>query len=402
MSLFFRFTILAAALVLAGCNFPGSQVEQPTPFTTEQPTPPEAQPSPMPGTLEPTPTNEPEETAGLLAYIGTDENVWLVNPSNGEQQQLTHDGATFQPGAERETTSYSVPQWSSDGRLLAFRKEVGTPTSQGYDFTFDLWVYDAASAQLQVVLAGQQVIGYAWQPGTWRIAYALPIDNQYFGRSGPATEYAQGIWVVDVETGNSAELVEPERGYTLVNPVWSPDGRLLSFEEVLYMEGRGKFAYYDMEAQQYVAWDEVLGFYSWSPDGEQITFDQLAYVPSGTERIFLRERQSQNEQVISPQLGAGGYAFMPVFSPQGDRIAYLADRDGMEGGRSTLMVSSLQSGETLQLGEFEGLWNLAWSPDGSRVAITTGPYESRRVVEVSLADGSARALGEGSQAAWQP
>ena len=61
-----------------------------------------------------------------------------------------------------------------------------------------------------------------------------------------------------MDSGESSELVKAERGVALYTPIWSPDGRYLGFDELVYMEGRGPFAYYDFEGGQYVAWRTPL------------------------------------------------------------------------------------------------------------------------------------------------
>jgi hypothetical protein len=79
------------------------------------------------------------------------------------------------------------------------------------------------------------------------LAYIPELEGEYFTTRGdkPDSTYAKGIIGFEVDSGETVELVKPERGYALYGPVWSPDGRFLSFNELLYMEGRGPFAYYD-------------------------------------------------------------------------------------------------------------------------------------------------------------
>ena len=81
----------------------------------------------------------------------------------------------------------------------------------------------------------------------WRTGWArTPITSLPAAKSDAAL--ATGISAIDLDTGETSLLVEPENGYTLILPTWSPDGRFISFDELIYMEGRGPFAYYDFEA----------------------------------------------------------------------------------------------------------------------------------------------------------
>jgi len=260
-------------------------------------------------------------------------------------------------------------------------------------------VYELATGQSRPVLLNQQTAGYAWKPGAYLIVYGTMIDTQYFLTHDP--QYANGIWAVDIETGEPYEFVAPEGGRPLVGPHWSPDGRFLGFDEVLYMEGSGEFAFYDFEAQKYTAWKDVIGSYSWSPDGSQIAYDRLSYTPQGNERIWLNTCQQDNERAFSPQYEQG-YSFGPIFSPQGDRIAYLSNLGDLESTQVSLFVVDIAGSEGPSLGTFEQTWELDWSPDGKWLALNNGPYENQQILIVSTDDGSTQTLTQGSAFAWQP
>ena len=414
-------TLLFVLGLLASCAAPVPQIAQPSPIVTQglvpdatsspirnTPLPPS---SPTPtgwaptATVEPTltPTPTSEAPPGWIAYTGVDENIWLINAATGEKRQVTQDAMPNKPGVEKETITYCCAQWSSDGRLLAYQRELGTPISSGYHYLDGLWVYDVISGAARQVLENQDVVGYTWKPLTHLIAYALPVAQGYFTkqRGQLSAKDALGIWALNIDEGDPFELVQPQRGFSLVNPKWSKDGRFLAFDEVLGMEGRGQFAHYDFEAKEYVAWDRVIGSYDWAPDSRQIAYDELAYVPSGTERIWLSDRLGKGEQAFSPQYNKG-YAFNPVFSPQGDKLAYLAALNGPESNQYTLFVQPLETGEPRSLGVFEQAGDLAWSPDGKQLTLFGGPYEERQVQVVTIANGSVMTLAKGNQPAWQP
>ncbi len=359
--------------------------------------------SPASPTPEPTETvtSEPETPAAWIAYIATDGNLWLVDRVTGNREQLTQDAEPLKPESDQQSVTYCCPRWSSDGVLLAYQQEVTTPADQGYQQS--LWVYDMEAGQPRPLLENQQVHGFDWQPGTHLLAYGLPIATEYFLTSPgePNEEFANGIWAIDVEGGEPYELVPPQRGYGLVAPNWSPDARFLGFDEVMYMEGRGQFAYYDFMSQQYFAWDEVIGWYSWSSDGEQIAYDRMAYVPTSEERIWLNSRQGDTERALSPDYELG-YAFWPLFAPKGENLAYLAELSGTENQLYHLFVMEVPDGEPQDLGIFERVQWLSWSPDGTYLIFSAGPYEQQQVVEVMVADAVYNFLLQGSQPAWQP
>jgi Tol biopolymer transport system component len=162
------------------------------------------------------------------------------------------------------------------------------------------------------------------------------------------------------------------------------------------MEGKGPFAYFDFENQQYISWDEPLGNYDWSPDGSQLAYDRLSYTANGTERIFTHPRLDGAEVQVSPDV-AQGYAFYPVYSPDGQKIAYLSNPSGPESYVNTLVVQNLETGEVRELGSYESVWYLEWSSDGKALVFSAGPYDSQIVYGYDLVNGVATELAQGSQ-----
>ena len=180
-------------------------------------------------------------------------------------------------------------------------------------------------------------------------------------------------------------------------PVWSPDGRFISFDEIWNIEGRGMFAYYDFEAGQYTSWEEPIGSHDWSPDGSQIVYDRLTYTPTGEERIYIRAREAGEERQVSPDMEQSGYAFFPTFSPSGEQIAYLANLVGPDSMQDTLFVQDLAGGEPRELGVYESALYPQWAPDGSHVIFSAGPYEAYQIIQVAVEDATSTVLAEGSQ-----
>ena len=95
----------------------------------------------------------------------------------------------------------------------------------------------------------------------------------------------------------------------------------------------------------------------------------------------------------------------PVFSPQGDRIAFFTEA----AGGATLNVYELGSGRSRALGRASGFGlggdAVAWSPDGRQVAFTAPGEEEYGPEAVFVADvetGARRELATGSSPTWSP
>lgn len=353
------------------------------------------------------PTAEPTlEAAQLLAYLAPNGNIYLKQLPMGGEQPITSDatGESIVEGVG--LVSYQQLSWSSDGLLLAFKREEGTPISEGLQFTNSLQVYNLETGELKTLLENTTVAGFSWQPGTHLIAFAVGVDPNYWStRAEVNADLAKGIWTVDADSGATAELVKPERGLHLLLPQWSPDGSVLGFEEVEYMEGRGKFAYYTAADGKYFAVEKQVGDYVWTPDGQRLVFDTLTYSATGTERIWISNRDGSEALRISPDI-AQSYAFFPTLSPSGEQAAYLVQfgmPDEPNQSEIKLFVQPLEQVEPRDVTRFvEPVYDLAWSPDRASLVLTTGVFEGRVIVQVWLADGAIDLLVRGHSPALQP
>ncbi len=399
-----RWTIplFVLALVLTACGQFSVGVEAPMEPTGQvEPTEPVITVTPEPqATLEPgtTPAKPDDSATSLpdLVYVGLDNNLWLLESGSGTPRQLTFDGNPI--GNENSAVEYHFPRLSSDGVQLAFRRDVSVPVENGYDFSSALWVMDLKNGEQTLVQEGL-VAGLAWKPQTHLLAYGTVVEMEYFlSRGEPNAALANGINAFDADSGEIVELVAPERGYTLANPQWSPDGRFLAFSEVEAMEGSGLFAYYNFDLKAYVAWEEAVGIASWSPNGGLLTYARQTYVATGEERLYVRQRDGL-EEIIGPDYAGPAYATSPVFSPNGEQIAYLAYLEGPDTQAATIMVLNLASGEAVSHGQFEGAWDLTWTPDGSMLVFNAGPWEARHIVAIDLSNSSQTVLVEGGQPA---
>jgi Tol biopolymer transport system component len=343
------------------------------------------------------PTSEPREevpdySIPTMVYMGPDDNIWLLETGSQTPRQITFDAN--RTGGDSAEIVYSSPLLSSDGTLLAYYMDVNTPSASGYDSTYGVWVVNLITGEGRQIL-DTRFAGMAWKPGTHLLAYGHEVDMDYsISRGESDTVRPKGIHTIDLDSGEIQYLVAPERGYALSVPNWSPDGRFLAFSESVSME-TGMFAYYDLENQEYVAWDDYVGHASWSPDGSLLTYDRISYVPTGEERLYLRPRQG-DEQLLGPDYDGPAYASQPVFSPAGDQIAYLARLEGPMTDFATIMVLDLAGGEPKSLGQFQDVWEFSWVPDGSHLVFSFGLYPSRHIIALNIADGSQTRLAAGT------
>ncbi len=203
---------------------------------------------------------EPVDTGSLpavtIAYTGPDGNIWVLDTTQGGPRQITMDAAQDPSG---ETVNYYFPWLSSDGALVAFRRDQGRPVASGLEFSFGLWVHDLNTGECRQIYDWLPA-GFSWEPGTHRLAFGQSVSDGYFTARGDIDpSLAGGIMELDWDTGQTGELVKPERGFTLNGPSWSPDGSYLVFSAGPY------------ENQEVIAVDVTSGTATMLASGTNVT-----------------------------------------------------------------------------------------------------------------------------------
>ncbi len=339
-----------------------------------------------------------------VAFVDVNNNIAMLNPVSGELKQITEDGSIPVMNAEigSKTFLYRSPTWSSDGEFLAFQQEIDTQKSDLVETTMNLWVYDPEKETSNIVLENEYLSGYSWKPGSHGISYTVLTEPGYFtGRGVVDSSLAHGIMQVEVDTGEISELVAPQ-GFSLVQPKWSPDGSLLSFDEVYLMEGRGNFAWYDFTTSTYHRKEASIGNYDWSPAGNLLAYDNLTYIPGGEERIMLNNRMGNAEKLFSSSVESGNFAFSPHFSPNGAQLAYLIGNGSLDEIESyQLVVQAVDSSQAQMLLEGDHIGSFSWSGDGSFLAVSFGPYGSSEIVIIDVLNGTNSTVAQGWDPVWQ-
>ena len=200
---------------------------------------------------------------------------------------------------------------------------------------------------------------------------------------------------------------------TASNLAWSPDGSRIAYDDyadiyVMNADGSGQTMLADYPS---IAFDRSP---SWSPDGTSIAFasEQRSWAEedflSKDSDIYVMGADGSDITRLtydSPETERGEMSMdlSPAWSPDGDRIAFISNRDG----RWSLYVMNADGSSPVLLEVGVGLDSApAWSPDGGRIAFVSSDGLSN--IYVMNADGSNRvrltANGEGDnyEPSWSP
>jgi len=263
-------------------------------------------------------------------------HIWMVPAAGGTPRQLT-----FSERGE------SAPQWSPDGRSLAFLSSRGN----GTDGKTQIWILpmDGGEAH-QLTTSRENVSGFEWSNDGARIAYlavdTLPkLDDAKTARRDDPQVFEDNFrlshaWVIDVATRHATEVTHGN--FTVSGaPSWSPDGTRLAFQAApttMLRDSRSDIYVVTIadRSLKKITTKPVAGSPpAWSPDGKTIAFTILPQ--SHTARPdSIMDREIGNDHLILYDVASG--QAKDTYDPKIDVSA----------------------------------GNPRWTPDGSRVLFTTG------------------------------
>jgi len=208
-------------------------------------------------------------------------HLWIV-PSDGSRPARQ---ITFSERGE------SQPQWSPDGSSIAFLSSRGAAAGedQPRPEIYILRLDGGEAEKLSDVKEG--VTGFSWSPDGRRIAFlsvdSLPKSTDAARKRHDDAQVYEGdfrlshVWVVDVGTKKSTELVHTSQFTVRGAPDWSPDSKRIAYvttpSTLLRDERRNAFIVDATTgaAEHINAGADVQATPVWSPDGRTLALTTL-------------------------------------------------------------------------------------------------------------------------------
>jgi Tol biopolymer transport system component len=300
------------------------------------------------------------DSPGLIAYVGTDGNIYTIGREGGQPTAITTDANT-NPGTGDIGRIYQFPTWALDGQRLAY---IGLSSSSPADAQAILHTASPDGKDSAAVFTSQEYFPFylSWSPDSHYVTF---LSNSPDG-SGLS------LHLVAVQDGNSQVIGIGQPYYW----DWSPDSR----EIVTHTGGPAsinplaRMALWSLaEPGRQAELKLKPGFFqapAWSPDGDTLV---LAAEGEVEAELLLAGRDGSIQRVLARVSGPVAFAW----SPDGRQLAYTASTAGDPQSiySSLALVDPERPEERKEIATQAFVVAFFWSPDSRKIAYFTPNLE---------------------------
>ncbi len=263
------------------------------------------------------------------------------------------------------------PAWSPKGDRLAFFSDKNNPRN-GYSDRFnEVYVISAIDGKIISRLVKAERSGDLESLHSYLSGLTWSPDGNELAFVGKSNGH-DVLFIYDAETGHRKGKIDLEME-ALRNPAWSRDGSKIAMDGA--KNGFTDLYIYDFKTKklQQLMHDRYDDhFPTWSNDNRYLAFASDRPIPGdtadsrnyGNYNIFLYDTQTGEIRnlVDSPYKDD-----QPAFSPDGARIAFVSNRNGID----NIYLYEMADSSTFPVTNIiSGAFTPSWSPDGDQLAFS--------------------------------
>jgi Tol biopolymer transport system component len=329
---------------------------------------------------------------GLNFVAQQSTDIYVAHPDGSGVRRVTRANAIA-----------GTPSWSRDGSsILFYEADLKQPLHRGLGTTQILSVA-VATGERQVLTSGEGIKLFPQSLGNGRIGYvARRTEDQSYAQNSSGVVSQQGrIAFTSGAEGASGAFDSPH---------WSRDGKRMVFHRADDPKPVGVQNWHSADSEFGLV-RVGLSFPSYSPDGARIAGSENGLQ---AKRVFVATADGAERRVIyelkSPEpcpQNACRTVNRPVWSPQGDRIAFSVGAHMGAPGPAHLATIRPDGSDLKMLTSGDRHDGLpSWSPDGKRLAFRTVTGTRTGLSIIGVERGEITPLPTGSDydtfPAWSP
>jgi len=234
-------------------------------------------------------------------------------------------------------------------------------------------VVNADGTQLrQLTDNGSKDVLPRFSPDGKQIAFVGQADQNPSG--------LQQVFVMNADGTQLRQVTNMGKPYGAGAPIWSPDGKRIAFTTGVTED------FYVMNAYgtqlRLLGGQGDVGGWDWSPDGDHIVFASVLGTQAGPtwkSGIFVIDFEGTERQLTDTARLVSNRS--PKWSPDGNKIAFVSDRDG----DSEIYVMNTDGTKVSQLTDNRYPWDMAWLSGSKQIGFIAG---TRGPIFLMNADGT--------------
>ncbi len=327
----------------------------------------------------------PDDTQ--IAFVSTRNtyrtNIWLLDLRTKKPHNFT--GAADIQGDPLKPDGFFHPQWSPDGKWIAFSSDRNTEwrghdNNAGWEHLQELAIYVVhpdGTGLRRITAKGVTSGSPKWSADSSQIVYyEMPVEGSWQARVSAISAHATSqIVSVNLVTGKRTDItsgpglkLEPQM---LPNNIVGYTTKSSQITGIAYTNGKGTFP-------------ASLRSPSWSPDGKQVIYEKVDNAPwSYYTQLYSWDKNLDYRYAdVFPSFSKDGYLI--VTTKDTDNSIFFMKKDGTERHlvfKSTAPCTDHSNGPC---SDMVGVgFAPSWSPDGQWVVFGWGGYLVARNTSVA-------------------